>query len=115
MRGSTTSSHRPLYSTGTPGRQTTSPLPSSGSHFSFCSLLPKSWIGAARGFRRREIRTNRVLPQAEPREDVRRHVKRVRRVGRDLRVALRGRERQRRELRIVEAVNQVMRDPRVIR
>ena len=57
----------------------------------------------------------RLVPQPEPREDVRRHVERVRRGRRGLGVAAGGRERQAGERRIVEGVNRVVMDSRMLR
>ena len=63
------------------------------------------------GRRRRQVGLDRILPKADARERVGRHVERVRRVRRDLRVAPRRVERARRERRHVEAVNDVVREP----
>ena len=58
-----------------------------------------------------EVRRDGLRPQAEAREDVRRHVEGVGRGGRDLRVgACRG-KRVRRERGVVERVDDVVRDP----
>ena len=59
---------------------------------------------------RGEVRGDGLLPEAEAREDVRRHVERVRRRRRDLRVGARGRQRLFRERRVVEGVDHVVRD-----
>ena len=72
-------------------------------------------LGALPGGRDgREVGVDRFLPQAQADEDVRRHVERVRRGRRDLRVAARGVETHRGKLGLVAAVNQVMRDARLI-
>ena len=63
----------------------------------------------------RQVRVDRLLPEPEPREDVRRHVERVGRGGRDLRVGARRRQRLGGERRIVEGVDHVVRDARMIR
>ena len=55
------------------------------------------------------------LPRADAREDVRRHVLRVRRGRGDFRVAARGRHAEVRDRRIVEGVHDVVCDARVIR
>ena len=58
---------------------------------------------------RPDVRVDRFLPRADAGERVRRHVERVRRVGREVRVLARIWQRARRERRYVVAVNQVMR------
>ncbi len=68
----------------------------------------------ARGLGRGQVRIDRLLPHAEAGEDVRRHVQRVRRGRRDLGVAARRRQRQIRQRRVVEGVDHVVRDPRVL-
>ena len=61
------------------------------------------------------VRVDRLLPHAKPREDVRRHVQRMRHVGRDLGVADRSVQPRRGELWRVVAVDQVMYDAGVVR
>ena len=61
------------------------------------------------------VRRDRRLPHPDHRVDVRRHVERVRRRRRDLRVLVRGGHAPLRQRREVVAVDQVMRDARVIR
>jgi hypothetical protein len=61
------------------------------------------------------IRLDRLAPKPEAREDVRRHVQGVRRVGRDLRVKLRGLDAMLRDRWIVVAVDQVVGDARMVR
>ena len=63
---------------------------------------------------RRPVGVDRLLPVAEPREDVRRHVLRVRRRGRDLRVATRGVEALVGDGREVVAVDQVVGHSRML-
>ena len=71
--------------------------------------------GLARGGDRGQVRFDVVLPQADSRENVRWHVQRVRRGGCDLCIAAcRGNTRLR-QLRLVVAVNQVVRDAGMIR
>jgi len=67
-----------------------------------------------RGAGRRQVRLDRLRPHAEAREDVRWHVQRVRRGRRDLRVGARRGQRQLRELGIVERVDHVVRDARMV-
>ena len=67
-------------------------------------------IVLARGRGRRQIRVDRFLPEPDARERMRRHVKRVGRIGRNLRVASSGIERARRERRHIEAVDDVVRE-----
>ncbi len=55
-----------------------------------------------------DVGGDRLLPEAEPREDVRRHVEGVRRIRRDFRVGARCREGLGRELGIVEGVDHVV-------
>ena len=62
----------------------------------------------------RDVGLDRILPCAHAREGVRGHVKRMRRGRRDLRVAAGGIERARRQRRHVEAVDDVVREPRMI-
>ena len=62
---------------------------------------------------RSAIRLDRFIPVAEPREDVRRHVQRVRCGGRDTRVLPRRIERQVGERRRIEGVDDVVREARV--
>ncbi len=61
-----------------------------------------------------EIRGDRLLPQAQPREDVRRHMVRVSRRRGDLGIAPRGAQSPLGELRIVVAVNDVVGGARMI-
>ena len=68
-----------------------------------------------RGRGRRQVGVDRFLPEPDPGEGVRRHVERVRRVRRDLRVAPGRIERPRRQRRHVEAVNDVVRQTRMLR
>ena len=75
---------------------------------------PRRRVVLARGRRRCEVGLDRLLPVAHAREGVRRHVQRVRRGGRDLRVAARGVERAGRQRRRVVAVNDVVREPGMI-
>ena len=70
---------------------------------------------ALRDRARRDVRVDRFLPVADARERVRRHVQRVRRRRRDLRVAPRGVERPIGERRHVVAVDDVVREARMIR
>ena len=62
-----------------------------------------------------QVRIDRILPQAQPRENVRRHVQGVRRRGRDPGITPRGRKRQNRQLRRIVAVDHVVRDARMVR
>lgn len=66
-------------------------------------------------FRPVPLEVGHGLEAPEAREDVRRHVEHVRHVGRDLRVSVRRRQRQVRQLRRVVGVDQVVRDARVLR
>ena len=61
-----------------------------------------------------EVRVDVVLPEADAGEDVRRHVQRVRRGGSDLRITARGGNAELRQLRFVVAVDQVVRDSRMV-
>ena len=69
----------------------------------------------ARGLLGARVRRRRVFPRADARENVRRHVQRVRRRRRDLRVRPRGGEPFLGERRKVVAVDQEMRDARMVR
>ena len=66
------------------------------------------------GVVRADVGVDRLLPRADAREGVRRHVERVRRVGREVRVLPRVGQRARRERRHVVAVNQIVRDAGMI-
>src|SRR5207244_11234492 len=63
----------------------------------------------------REVGLGRLLPQPQPREDVRGHMDRVRRGGRDLRGGPRGRQRQGSQGGVVEGVDEVVGDAGVLR
>src|SRR5439155_21227130 len=65
--------------------------------------------------RGRPVRVDRLLPQSQTREDVARHVKRVRRRRRDLRVAAGGGEGAARERRRIVAMDDVVGHPGVVR
>ena len=67
------------------------------------------------GIRGRAVGVDRLLPETEAREDVRRHVLRVRHGRRDLRVAPRSAEPARGQGRIVIAVDDVVRDAGMVR
>ena len=69
----------------------------------------------AGGVGRGEVGFDRFLPEPEPREDVRRHVERVSRGGGDLRVGPRRGQGEGGERGIVEGVDQVVRDARMLR
>ena len=64
---------------------------------------------------RREVRGDRILPEPEPREDVRGHVEGVRRVRGDPGVGAGRREGLGGKLRIVERVDHVVRDAGMLR
>ncbi len=68
----------------------------------------------ARRGNRGEVGIDVVLPQADAGEDVRWHMQRVRSGGRDLRITARGGNAELRQLRLVVAVDQVMRDSGMI-
>ena len=68
----------------------------------------------ARSVGRQDVRVDRLLPRADTREGVRRHVQRVRRRRRDLRVAARRAQRVIGQRRHVVAVDDVVRDARMI-
>ena len=57
----------------------------------------------------------RILPLSQSREDVTRHVQRVRSRRRDLHIGLRGRQSLRRQFRIVVGVDQVVWNPWMLR
>jgi hypothetical protein len=63
----------------------------------------------------RQVGRDRIVPRAHARKDVRRHVQRVRGLRRDVRVAASGRDRAVGQGRRVVAVNDVVRDPGMIR
>jgi hypothetical protein len=67
----------------------------------------------ARGGRRGQVGFDRFRPHAEARVDVRRHVERMRYVGRDAAVLLGGGQAAGRERRVVVGVDDVVRDARV--
>ncbi len=69
---------------------------------------------AARGLRGGEVGGDRLLPQSEPREDVGRHVQGVGRGRRDAGVGAGRGQGQLRQRRVVEAVDDVVRDSRMI-
>ena len=68
----------------------------------------------ARCIRGADVGIDRLLPHAEADENVRRHVQGVGRRRRNLRIGVRRVQSERRETRVIEAVNQVMRDPGMI-
>ena len=70
--------------------------------------------GLARSRDGGEIGIDVVLPEADAGEDVRRHVQRMRRGRSDLRIAAGGRNSELRQLRLVVAVDQIMRHARMI-
>ena len=76
-------------------------------------LLAGSLV-ALRRRRRARVGRDRILPGADAREDVRGHVQRVRRRGRDARVAARRGQALLRDRRRVVAVDQVVRHARMV-
>ena len=69
----------------------------------------------ARGNACRDIRRDRAVPQAKPGEDMRRHVQRMRRGRRDLRVGTRCRQSSLRQLGTVIGKGQIVRHAGMIR
>src|SRR5204862_5067407 len=74
-----------------------------------------AFVAFQRDLGRAPVGRRGILPGAHAREDVRRHVQRVRRVGSDAGVALGGRHALLRDRRRVIAVDEVVRDARMVR
>ena len=77
--------------------------------------LITDFLVGLRGPHRSRVGRDRFLPIADPGENVRRHVLRVRRIRRDLRIAQRRRQAFGGDARIVVQMDQIMRDAGMLR
>src|SRR5262245_49250007 len=75
--------------------------------------MAHGYVGA-RSIGRSSIRSDRFIPHPQTREDVRRHVQRVRYPWRDRGITLRGGQSALGKCRIIVAMDQVMNDARMI-
>src|SRR4051794_36763046 len=64
--------------------------------------------------RRRQVRGYGIVPEPQAREDMSWHVQGMRRIGRNRRISTRCLEAQLGKLRIIDAVNDIVRDARMV-